>query len=170
MRLIPVLSEKEILAKMQKVAVSVEEDFSKEPFIMVVVLKGAICFAADLLRFFSPQRCRLEVIKASRYKGTKAGELLVFGWEDLEITGCNVLLVDDIFDEGITLQHIYRHLLAKQPKQLRSLVLLKKNIERKVSYEPDWSLFEVGEGFVVGYGLDYQELYRELRGIYRLER
>ena len=81
----------------------------------------------------------------------------------------NVLIVDDIFDSGFTLSAVHEKLLQNKPRTLKSMVLLSKNLSRTPSYKPDYSLFDIENRFVVGYGLDYKEHYRGLPGIFELE-
>ena len=96
------------------------------------------------------------------------GELTVNGLQSLDIQGRDVLLVDDIFDSGHTLNTVANALRQKHPRSLRSLVLLVKNVPRTIPWRPDYVLFEIENHFVVGYGLDYKEKYRGLEAIYRL--
>lgn len=157
------ISRAEIAKKVAEVAQAVDQDLQGEPVTMVVVMKGAICIAADLMRALrSP--CIIESIRASSYgaNGTKRGELVVEGLDKLKVEGKNVLIVDDIFDSGVTLSTIAEKVTALKPKSVRSLIFLSKKIERPVSYRPTYVLFEIEDLFVFGYGMDYKE---HLRGV-----
>ena len=132
-----------------------------------MTLKGAICISADLIRHLKVP-VQIEFIKASSYgqNGTERGALTIQGVEKLDLTSKNILVVDDIFDTGHTMSGIIAQLQERNPKSLKSLVLLQKKVPRQIAYLPDYSLFEIENRFVIGYGLDYKEYYRELPGIY----
>ena len=112
----------------------------------------------------------LETIQAASYGegGMVKGDVELIGVDALEVVDKHVLIVDDIFDTGETLEEIVKALKGKGPKSLRSLVLLSKDVPRNIDYRPDFSLFEIEDRFVVGYGLDYKEYYRGLPDIYSI--
>lgn len=139
----------------------------KREICFVAVLKGALLFTADLIRHLDIPYT-VDFIQAKSYHGTERGELTLIGMEQLHIQNKDVILIDDIFDSGTTLTTIHARLLEKKPRSLKSLVLLSKQVTRKTDYKPDYSLFEVENQFVIGYGLDYNEHYRGLQGIYKL--
>lgn len=161
------ISHEEIKSKVADVADAIDAQYQGEELVIVMVMKGALCIAADLIRELKTP-CTIECIRASSYgqHGTMRGELTVFGLEDLDLSSKNVLVVDDIFDTGKTLLHVVTKIREKNPKSLRSLVLLKKNVKRDVAYHPDYILFNIENLFVVGYGLDHKEYYRGLPGVY----
>jgi hypoxanthine phosphoribosyltransferase len=130
-------------------------------------MKGGICITADLMRAIEIP-FKFEFLKASSYgnNGMSAGKLTINGIESLDIEGRDVLLVDDIFETGNTLQRIIKELSAKNPSSIKTLTLLVKEIPRKTSYLPDYILFHIPDLFVIGYGLDYKEFYRGLPAIY----
>ena len=156
----------EIQDKIAKTAVQLEADYKDQEIVIVMIMKGAICLVADLIRAISLP-CTVEYIQASSYgmKGEHRGDLEIKGIEVLNLESKNVLIVDDIFDSGNTLFHVYQALAKKKPKSLKSLVLLSKNVS-DLKYQPDYLLFSVENRFLVGYGLDYKEHYRGLKGIY----
>ena len=135
-----------------------------------MVMKGAFCLTSDLIRELKTLNV-IEYLKASSYGklGTQRGELTLTGLEGLDLSDKNVLLIDDIYDTGETLSQIISKLKTQNPKTLRSLVLLSKKGKRKISYTPDYVLFDIEDEFVVGYGLDYKEHYRGLPGVYILK-
>ncbi len=161
------ISQDEIKQKIAEVARILDEEYQGEELTIVLVMKGALCVAADLIRELKTP-CVVEYISASSYgqRGIKRGELEILGMEDLDLSAKNVLLVDDIFDSGQTISKIFAGVKGKKPKTLKSLVLLAKNVKRNVAYVPDYILFNIENEFVIGYGLDYKELYRGLPGIY----
>lgn len=164
------ISEDKIREKLIDIAKVLDANYADEELTIVVVMKGALCLAADLIRQLKIP-LTIEFIKASSYgsRGTKRGELVIQGIEDLQLASKNVLLIDDIYDSGTTLCCVEAKIREKDPKTLKSLVLLSKNVARASTYIPNYVLFEIKNEFVVGYGLDYQELYRGLRGIYTME-
>ncbi len=160
------ISMDEIQDKIAKVVVQLEADYKDQEIVVVMIMKGAICLVADLIRAISLP-CVVESIQASSYgaHGKTRGNLQIKGIESLDLFSKNVLLVDDIFDSGNTLFQVHQALAEKKPKSLKSLVLLSKNVS-DLEYQPDYILFSIENRFVVGYGLDYKEYYRGLKGIY----
>ncbi len=161
------ISQEAILKKIAQVAQEIQKDFQSDEIVIVMIMKGAICLVADLIRHLTTA-CQLESIHASSYgtNGIKQGALTIRGIENLNLKDKRVLIVDDIFDTGHTLTSIIAELKKLKPKTLKSLVLLSKKKQRKSSFLPDYVLFEIDDEFVVGYGLDYKEKYRNLPGIY----
>ncbi len=161
------ISNEKIKEKIEQVAKILDAEYAGEEITIVMVMKGAICLTADLIRELESP-CTVEYVKASSYghRGTQRGELKVIGLDSLNLEGKNVLLVDDIYDSGATLTQILARLQEKNPKTLKSLVLLAKKVDRHTSYLPDYVLFEIENHFVIGYGLDYKEHYRGLPGIF----
>lgn len=168
-RLEPLLSKEAIEEKIAQVGVVLNRDYSGREITLIMVMKGAVCLVADLIRHIRLP-LSLEFVQAASYgqRGKARGELNIFGLETLDIASKDVLVVDDIYDSGNTLCGILERLKEKNPASLKSLVLLSKKIERETSYVPDYVLFEIENLFVVGYGLDYKEYYRGLSGIYVL--
>jgi hypoxanthine phosphoribosyltransferase len=165
----PLITQDQIHQEIQRVAKAIDAEYQGEEITLIMVMKGAICLAADLIRELKTP-CNLEFIKASSYgqRGTKRGELKIEGLDTIDLSSKNVVLIDDIFDSGQTLSQIAAKIQAMKPKSLKSLVLLLKNVERDVTYLPDYSLFPIEDEFVIGYGLDYKEYYRGLPGIFVL--
>src|SRR5579862_8932717 len=157
------ISPDQIKNKIADVARRIDADYQGEELTIVMVMKGALCIAADLIRELKTP-CSIEYVSASSYgqRGEKRGELKIFGLEELDLKSKHVLLVDDIFDSGETVSQIMAKMKKKNPKTLKSLVLLVKNVERDVTYIPDYVLFKIENLFVIGYGLDYKEYYRGL--------
>ena len=164
------ISPDAIRQKIAAVARAIDAQYAGEELTLIMVMKGAICIAADLMRALQTP-CAIEYCSASSYgaRGTQRGELKILGLDPLDLTDKHVLLVDDIFDSGTTLTQILLQLQAKNPKTLKSLVLLSKKVPRTTNYTPDYVLFEIENLFVIGFGLDYNEEYRGLPGIYSLE-
>jgi hypoxanthine phosphoribosyltransferase len=161
------VSPEQIVEKIQEAATLLDKEYQNEELTVVMVMKGAVCAASDLIRALHIP-VHLEYIKASSYgkNGAVSGELRIKGIEDLEIEGKNILLVDDIFDSGKTMSALVEKFQELKPKSLKTLVVLVKDVPRSITYRPDIILFEIPNRFVVGYGLDYKEKYRNLPGIY----
>ncbi|MES2200162.1 MAG: hypoxanthine phosphoribosyltransferase [Chlamydiota bacterium] len=161
-----IISSERIAEKIKESAELLEKDYQDKNLTIVMVMKGAICVTSDLIRQLK-MPFTLECVKASSYghNGTIAGELTISGLDSLEIEGRDVLIVDDIFETGNTILGISKQLEKKHPKSIKTLVLLVKDIKRKVDYRPDYVLFDIQNRFVIGYGLDYKELYRGLPDI-----
>ncbi len=161
------ISSEEISHKIREVAEILNEEYRDQELTVLVTLKGAICISADLIRHLTVP-VKIEFIKASSYgqNGKERGALTIQGVDQLDLTSENILVIDDIFDTGHTMSGIIAQLQERNPKSLKSLVLLQKKVPRQISYLPDYTLFDIENRFVIGYGLDYKEYYRELPGIY----
>ncbi len=162
------IGPEEIDARIQEVANQLVEEYRGEPLTIVMIMKGSLCLVADLIRAL-PIPCTVDAIRASSYgkNGIIPGELYITGIDQLDLADKNVLVVDDILDTGNTMATIVAKLQLLKPKSLKSLVLLLKNVSRlPARHLPDFILFHLENRFVVGYGLDYKELYRNLPGIY----
>lgn len=161
------ISQEEIAAKVKEAAVQINHDYADKNLTVLMVMKGAICVTSDLIRAIDLP-FKLEYLKASSYgyNGMSNGELTIAGLENLEIEGRDILLVDDIFETGNTILGVMDKLAEKKPASIKTLMLLVKDVPRKTDYRPDYVLFDIQDRFVIGYGLDYKELYRGLPGIY----
>jgi hypoxanthine phosphoribosyltransferase len=139
------------------------------PLVMVVILKGAAVFAADLLRSLSIP-AELEFVRAASYgSGTASSGRVKFSHlVEGPLTGRHVLLIEDIVDSGRTIDVIVRQLKKHKPASLRLAALLDRPARREIPIDIDFTGFVIPDRFVIGYGLDYAGLYRELPGIYSL--
>jgi hypoxanthine phosphoribosyltransferase len=163
------IGDAEINQRLDEVACKIDQEYQGEELTVLMVMKGAICVTADLIRRLHVP-VTLEYVRASSYgaNGTSRGELTVVGLDGLDLTDKNVLVVDDIFDSGSTMTTLMSRVHDKKPRNLKSFVLLVKDVARQTAYLPDYALFKIEDKFVVGYGLDYKENYRGLPGIYCL--
>lgn len=163
------IDRKEIEKKILFFAKQLEQDYEGKEIVLVMIMKGSFILVADLIRHLhTPLHIEFLQCKSYGQGGMYKGELEVSLIDTLDIENKDVLLVDDIFDTGITLTEVINALEGKNPASLRTLVLLTKNVPRKSDYLPDYSLFDIEDHFVVGYGIDYKEYYRELPDIYKL--
>jgi len=157
------VSETEIKKRLKKLGSTISELYGNEEITVVAVINGAILFTADLLRQIE-NPIRLDCIRISSYRNdTKSnGKPQVIGNLSLDLANRHVLLIDDILDTGKTLSLIVSMIQKLQPASVRTCVLLDKRGRREVEFEADLVGFQIPDKFVVGYGLDYAERYRNL--------
>lgn len=157
------VSEADIKKRLRKLGAEIAELYGEEEITVVAVINGAILFTADLLRHIE-NPIRLDCIRVSSYRNdTKSnGQPQVLGHLSLDLANRHVLLIDDILDTGKTLSLIVSMIKKMQPASVRTCVLLDKRGRREVEFEADLVGFQIPDKFVVGYGLDYAERYRNL--------
>ncbi len=161
-----VYSSDQIAASVGKLAQRITHDYAGEELVLVIVLKGALLFAADLARQIGIP-LRLEFIKLTSYKGTlSTGTVTVTKGLDGSIAGKHVLVVEDIVDTGLTLTFLLDYLNGLGVRSLKVCTLLDKSGRREVPVTPDYVGISCENRFLVGYGLDVDERYRELPAIY----
>ena len=167
------LSEEQIKAKVLELGRRISDDYAGRELTLVSVLKGSLPFMADLMRSIELP-LRIDLMEVSSYGGaTTESSGLVRILKDLSapIEGRDVLLVEDIIDTGLTLNYLLRYLKGKNPRSIAVCALLDKPARRLVEIPLDYVGFEIPDAFVVGYGLDFGEVYRNLRfvGVLRPE-
>jgi hypoxanthine phosphoribosyltransferase len=167
------LSEAEIAAKTAELGRRISEDYAGRNLTLVSVLKGSLPFMADLMRQITLP-LRIDLMEVSSYGGTateSSGLVRIMKDLSASIADEDVLLVEDIIDTGLTLNYLVRYLRGKSPASLKICTLLDKPARRLVDIPVDYVGFEIPDQFVVGYGLDYSERYRNLRfvGVLRPE-
>ena len=156
------IDEKQIAARVSELAADIERDFIERDLLVVALLTGTVPFLADLIRNITLP-LRLDFMGVSSYGNNTAPGELVFTKElKLEAKNRDVLIVDDILDTGKTLRAVMDKLDALQPRSLRTCVMLEKKSRRSENITADYVGFDVPDAFVVGYGLDYAEKYRNL--------
>ena len=155
------LDEQALNQGVQEMARQINESYGDRPLTIVGVLTGSVILMADLIRKLK-MPLRVGVVQTSSYEGTERGKLSINSEMMLDITDQDVLLIDDIFDTGHTLQEVSQLIKQHGPKSLRSAVLLLKTGCQKVDWRPDFIAFDIPDEFVVGYGLDYNDVYRNL--------
>lgn len=160
------LTGAEIHQRVHEMGAQISVDFHGQRVHLVGVLKGASIFLADLIRNITLD-ASLDFIAVSSYgKGQQtSGQVRLTKDLDTSIEGLNVILIEDILDTGLTLSYLQRILMERKPKALRIAALLDKPDRRVNSVKPDYVGFEIANEFVVGYGLDYAEHYRNLKDI-----
>lgn len=157
------VTRQQIADKTKEIADQITKDFNGEPILMVCILRGATLFFADLVRLIQTE-VNFDFMAVSSYGAglSSSGEVKIVKDISNRIEGQNVILVEDIIDSGHTLSYLKKVLLARNPKSLKICSLLDKPSRREVEIEVDYIGFEVPNEFVVGYGLDYNERYRNL--------
>ena len=157
------ISEEELQAKIDELAAAITADYEGTRPVLVCVLKGAVFFIADLARRL-PFDLEIEFMAVSSYGHStdSSGVVRILKDLDTDIEGRHVLIVEDIIDSGLTLQYLTRSLKARNPASLEIVTLLTKPSRRTAELECRYTGFEIPNEFVVGYGLDYAEKYRNL--------
>jgi hypoxanthine phosphoribosyltransferase len=160
------ITEDQIVAKVAELARRVESDYAGEPLLLVGVLKGAVMVMADLARELTLPITMDWMAVSSYGSGTQSsGVVRILKDLDADITDRRVLIVEDIIDSGLTLSWLLANLQSRGAKSVEILALLRKPNAAKVDVQVKYVGFEIPNKFVVGYGLDYAEHYRNLRGI-----
>lgn len=161
----PFIDESGILRRVEELAHEIEADFRGNEIVLVSALKGSFMFAADLVRHLH-RHCIpmiIDFVQVSSYgsKTVSSGRISMTRDLTVDVENRCVLLVDDIADTGRTSEFLANHILAKKPRILKTAVFLDKPGRRIVSFSPDYAGFRVPDAFIVGYGLDYDNRYRE---------
>lgn len=157
------ISEEEIRNKVVELGKHISEDYQDKDLLLVGVLKGALVFLVDLARAID-RPLSIDFMAISSYGASTQSSGVVRIIKDLDsnIEGRHVLIVEDIVDSGLTLSYILETLRPRHPASIRVCTLLNKQVERPAPVQFDYVGFEIPNEFVVGYGLDYAELYRNL--------
>ena len=167
------ISEEQLQAKVAELGAQISRDYEGKDLLLVSILKGSVVFMADLMRAIT-EPCSIDFMVVSSYGGantTSTGLVKIVKDLDQDLSGKDVLIVEDIVDSGrtlsyldtgVTLSHLVPMLKLRRPNSVRLCTILSKPSRRKVDIEPDYCGFEVPDEFVVGYGLDYDEKYRNL--------
>ncbi len=164
----PYLSEEEIHESIRKIAESLNRDYAGKRPLFIAILNGAFMFASDLFKELAID-CEICFIKLASYKGTKStGQVITAIGLDMDIYDRDIIIVEDIVDTGKTLNEFLPQLRHQQPSSLKIVSLLHKPEATAFPVIPDYLGFAIPDKFVVGYGLDYDGLGRNISSIYRL--
>ncbi|MBS4785217.1 MAG: hypoxanthine phosphoribosyltransferase [Clostridiales bacterium] len=157
------ISQEEIQKKIAEVGAQISADYAGKKLLMVGILKGSVVFMSDLMRSVSVH-AKIDFMSVSSYgSGVKSsGVVKIIKDLDEALEGYDLLLVEDILDSGLTLSYLRELLRDRHPSSIRIVTLLNKSARRVADIQPDYCCFEVPDEFVVGYGLDYAEQYRNL--------
>jgi hypoxanthine phosphoribosyltransferase len=161
------ITSEQIQARVRELAEQIESDYPEGPLYIISILKGAFIFVADLARALKRRTVRIEFMGISSYgnQKTSSGQVKVTRDLDVNIEGQHVLIVEDIIDSGVTLSYLTRVLEQRKPKSLEIATLLDKPERRIQPVRVKYVGFTIPDEFVVGYGLDYAEDYRNLSDI-----
>lgn len=162
------ISEQEVLRRVGEIASQISDRYNNEAPILIGILNGSFIFAADLMRAIDID-CEIDFIKVSSYAGA-ASKGMVRLRKDIsaDITDRHVVIIEDIIDSGLTIKFIRDRIREADPKSVAIATLLMKPDIAKLDFEIDWVGFEIPPEFVVGYGLDYDQKLRNLKGVFRL--
>ena len=158
------VTEEQIRTRIKELGRVLSEEYADKDPLVVGVLKGVVVFYADMIRELTVP-CEMDFMWVSSYAGTSTtGNIVVKRDVSADITGRHVLILEDIYDTGNSLSFVHDYLMAKEPASLKICTLLDKPSRRKegITLKADYVGFEVPNAFVVGYGLDYNEFYRNL--------
>ena len=163
-------SRETIEGRVKALAADISRDFGGKDLVVVGVLKGSFIFMADLIRAMTIP-CTIDFIRVASYGASTVSSGKVRITKDVEtpITGRDVLVVEDIIDTGLTLAFLKQNLLDRHPRSLKFCTLIDKKHRREVEFHSDYVGFDLDEGFVVGYGLDFDEKARYFPDVYVLE-
>jgi hypoxanthine phosphoribosyltransferase len=164
------VSEEQLGRRIAELGAEISADYQNRDLVLVGVLKGAVLFIADLMRNLTVP-CELDFMAVSSYGSSTDSSGVVRILKDLEasIDGRDVLIVEDIIDSGLTLQYLLRNLSARGPRSLEVCALLTKPERRRVDLPTRYVGFEIPNRFAIGYGLDYEQRYRNLRYVAALQ-
>lgn len=156
------LSEEQLKEGVERLGKQIAQDYAGKTPIFLGILKGVVVYFADMIRA-TPIPCEIDFMVVSSYgKGTSSGTLMMKKDVSIDICGRDVVILEDILDTGRTLKHVIDHLKAKKPASLKICTLLDKPDRRQIEINADYIGFTIPDEFVVGYGLDYGERYRNL--------
>ena len=158
------VSEEQLKAKVAELGAQISRDYAGKNLVLVSILKGSVVFMADLMRAVSIP-CNIDFMVVSSYGGsntTTSGLVKIIKDLDGDLSGKDVLIVEDILDTGVTLSNLVPMLKMRNPNSVKICTILDKPSRRKANIQPDYEGFQVPYEFVVGYGLDYDEKYRNL--------
>ena len=159
------VSEEQLKAKVAELGAQISRDYAGKNLVLVSILKGSVVFMADLMRAVSIP-CNIDFMVVSSYGGsnttTTSGLVKIIKDLDGDLSGKDVLIVEDILDTGVTLSNLVPMLKMRNPNSVKICTILDKPSRRKADIQPDYEGFQVPDEFVVGYGLDYDEKYRNL--------
>ena len=156
-----------IQKRVQELAYQISGDYAGRELIVIGILRGAFIFMADLIREIRVP-CKIDFARVASYGAGAESSGKVVMTKDIEtsISGLDILIVEDIVDTGLTLQYLTGWLKERNPRSLKVCAFLDKRKRRKISFEADYVGFTIDDGFVVGYGLDFNEKYRFLPEVY----
>ena len=165
------IDETQLIKRIQEIGKQITEDYKGKQLLMVGILRGAAVFYADLARSVElPLHMNFMAVSSYGNASETSGAVRIYYDLNEDIKGQDVLIVEDIIDTGLTLKYLCDNLKARKPSSLKTCCLLDKPARRKVDFTPDYIGFEAPDEFIIGYGIDYAEMYRNLPYIAALKR
>ncbi len=159
----PIVTQEEMRARIRELGKQITADYTGKDFVLVGVLKGAYAFYADLARAIRiPMRVDFLIVSSRGFGGKSSGKVKLMTELTEDIKDKDVLLVEDIVDSGLTVRHLVKTLTKKKPRSIKVCTLLNKADSRTIDVAIDYVGFKIPNKYVVGYGLDYQQKYRNL--------
>jgi hypoxanthine phosphoribosyltransferase len=159
----PIVTQEEMRARIRELGKQITADYTGKDFVLVGVLKGAYAFYADLARAIRiPMRVDFLIVTSRGLRAKKSDKVKLITELTEDIKDKDVLLVEDIVDSGLTVQHLVKTLTKKKPRSIKVCTLLNKPDSRTINVPLDYVGFKIPNKYVVGYGLDYQQKYRNL--------
>lgn len=166
---VPLIAEADVQHRVEALGAELKQRLGDKKPLFISILSGAFVFASDLIRAFEAE-CEVGFVKLSSYAGTRStGEVQTVMGLSKDLTGRHLVVVEDIVDTGRTLHYFLEHLLSQNPASITTVAFLRKPDAVAFPVQVDLIGFDIADQFVVGYGLDYDDLGRNLRGIFVLE-
>ena len=157
------ISEQQIKEKVRELGEKISQDYKGKKLLVISVLKGAAVFMADIIRNITiPLQIDFMVVSSYGSGTTTSGSVKIIKDLDIDIKDYDILIVEDILDSGVTLEYLIKILSARNPNSIKICTLLDKPERRVVDFKADYALFTIPDEFVIGYGLDCGEYYRNL--------
>ena len=169
-RFVPMISERKIQAKVRQLAARITRDYKGRIPVFIGILNGSFIFFADLIREVRIE-CEMDFLKLSSYGDAKitSGKVKMLKDLNCQVEGRDIIIVEDIIDSGLSMEYIMDIILKQNPKSFKVVTLLYKKEAVKTPLHIDYVGFTIPRDFVIGYGLDYAQRMRNLKGIYRLQ-
>lgn len=162
-------SEEQIASRLKELGSQISEEYKDKNLLVVSLLKGSFIFCADLVRNITvPVKIEFMTTSSYGHGEESSGKVKMVSDIPSDISGYDVLVVDDITDTALTMDFVMNHIKSKNPKSVKSCVLLDKPSRRKVELVPDYCGFEIEDKFVVGYGLNYGDYYRNIPYVFNV--
>ena len=162
-------SEEQIASRLKELGAQISEEYKDKNLLVVSLLKGSFIFCADLVRNITvPVKIEFMTTSSYGHGEESSGKVKMVSDIPSDISGYDVLVVDDITDTALTMDFVMNHIKSKNPKSVKSCVLLDKPSRRKVELVPDYCGFEIEDKFVVGYGLNYGDYYRNIPYVFNV--
>ena len=163
------LSKDDISLRVEEIAAQLSKSFCNEIPVFIGILNGSFVFLADLIRKVNLE-CEIDFIKVASYVGEKSiGEVRLDKDINIDIKNRRVIIVEDIIDSGLTMDYLYKHIQTYNPKDISIVTLLSKKDNYNLNYDIDIIGFEIASEFVVGYGLDLDQRFRQLDSLYKIK-